>query len=57
MSVLSVLGEYGYEWGLLAVFESVWGVLSAFGCVRGIFCGDVSVLDVLSMFLVCLDEI
>ncbi len=42
-------------WDLLDVFESFWGVLSAFGCVRGVFCGDVRVLDVLSVVWMCLD--
>ncbi len=49
--VLSVLGECGCVWDLLDVFESFWGVLSAFGCVRGVFCGDVRVLDVFGLVL------
>ncbi len=32
------------------------GVLSAFGCVQAVFCGDVGILDDLSVFCVCLDE-
>ncbi len=55
LGVLSVLDESGCVWDFMGVFESVCGVLSAFGYVRGVFCGDVHVLDVLSVFWVYLD--
>ncbi len=53
---MGVLGEFECMQGLLGVFECVWGVLGAFVCVWAVFCGDVGVLDVLSVFWVCLDE-
>ncbi len=50
LDVLSVLDESGCVWVFLGVFESVGGVLSACGYVCGVFCGDVHVLDALSVF-------
>ncbi len=50
LGVLNVLDESGCVWDFLGVFESVCGVLSACGYVSGVFCGDVHVLDALSVF-------
>ncbi len=50
LGVLSVLDESECVWDFLGVFESVGGVLSACGYVSGVFCGDVHVLDALSVF-------
>ncbi len=50
LGVLSVLDESGCVWDFLGVFESECGVVSACGYVSGVFCGDVHVLDALSVF-------